>query len=58
MSGGGTALEKEGKPVAATERDLHEQHRAMTTDLAARHARVKELGPDDAEFDGQYTAMV
>ncbi|KOV62964.1 hypothetical protein ADL00_23725 [Streptomyces sp. AS58] len=44
--------------MAATERDLHEQHRAMTSDLAARHARVKELDVDDAEFDGQYTAMV
>ncbi len=44
--------------MAATERDLHEQHRAMTSDLAARHARVKELDFDDAEFDGQYTAMV
>ncbi|MFH9016630.1 hypothetical protein ACH4C6_35760 [Streptomyces sp. NPDC017943] len=30
----------------------------MTSDLAARHARVKELDFDDAEFDGQYTAMV
>ncbi|MFF7449808.1 MULTISPECIES: hypothetical protein [unclassified Streptomyces] len=44
--------------MAATERDLHEQHRAMTSDLASRHARVKELDVDDAEFDGQYTAMV
>ncbi|TKS96265.1 hypothetical protein [Streptomyces lasalocidi] len=44
--------------MAATERDLHEQHRAMTSDLAARHARVKELDVDDLEFDGQYTAMV
>ncbi|MEU3290323.1 hypothetical protein [Streptomyces longwoodensis] len=44
--------------MAATQRDLHEQHRAMTSDLAARHARVKELDVDDLEFDGHYTAMV
>ncbi|MDX3697639.1 hypothetical protein PV726_47175 [Streptomyces europaeiscabiei] len=58
MSGGDTALEREGEPVAATERELHEQHRTMKTDLTAQHARVKELDPGDAEFDSQYTAMV
>ncbi|MFF0170883.1 hypothetical protein [Streptomyces prasinus] len=51
-------LENEGEPVSATERELHEQHRTMTTDLAAQHGRVKAFDPDNAEFDGQYTALV
>lgn len=44
--------------MSVTERDLNEQHRTMAADLAARHARIKELDPDDPGFDGQYTALV
>ncbi|TVL91297.1 hypothetical protein CD790_18885 [Streptomyces sp. SAJ15] len=44
--------------MPATERELHEQHRSMTKELAARHARVKERDPDDPENDNQYTELV
>lgn len=57
-SGGAITLEHKGEPVSVTERDLNEQHRTMAADLAARHARIKELDPDDPGFDGQYTALV
>ncbi|WP_367318205.1 hypothetical protein [Streptomyces sp. HUAS ZL42] len=44
--------------MAISERQLHEQHRAMTKDLGDRRARLKQLGPDDASFGDQYEQLV
>ncbi|MFE9445363.1 hypothetical protein ACFYO2_41890 [Streptomyces sp. NPDC006602] len=44
--------------MAEGERQLREQHQAMIRDLRARHARIKQCGPDDAAFDEQYEQLV
>ena len=43
--------------MAISERQLHEQHQAMISDLAARHTRLKQLGPDDAAFGERYEQL-
>ncbi|TLS45642.1 hypothetical protein FE633_12755 [Streptomyces montanus] len=46
--------------MATTARELHEQHQARLRELGNRHARIKQLDPDEdaASFESQYGELV
>lgn len=44
--------------MPASEQELRETHRSMTSDLAAQQARVKGLDPGTAEYDDHYRELI